>query len=75
MIVVPKNGVVSRNDHCFIYENRSSPPSFVQNYDFKVGRLDNGFLGNGHIQSREILNYVSSVDGIAESHVAYFLQF
>ena len=47
--VFPKNGVVSRNDHCFIFRNRSSPPSFVQNYDFKVGLLDNGFLGNGQL--------------------------
>ena len=32
-----------------MYTNRSSPPSFVQNYDFKVGRLDNGILGNDQL--------------------------
>ena len=28
-------------------KNRSSQPSFVQNYGFKMECLDNGILGNG----------------------------
>ena len=44
----------------FISKNCSPRPSLVLNYDFKMGRLDNEFLGNGHMCSTHVKLLVSN---------------